>query len=184
MNTNETLAEIDAPIVAIDDVIRGAYQEHYSALLSYLLKLTRGDRGWAEEVIQEVMIRAWNGADRLNATVASIRPWMFTVARNIVIDRQRRNSIRPQEVGPTPLDFIPAHDEIDRRLNEIVVADALSSLSEVHRSIIIELYYNGLTAAQAAARLNIPAGTAKSRIFYALKALRLALEERGVTRGH
>ena len=61
-----------------------------------------------------------------------------------------------------------------------MVADALSQLSEDHRQVLVECYYRGRSVADAAQRLGIPAGTVKSRTHYALRALRLALEEMGV----
>ena len=59
--------------------------------------------------------------------------------------------------------------------------DALHALSQEHRAVIIETYYRGRSVAEAARVLDIPAGTVKSRCYYALRALRLALLERGVT---
>jgi RNA polymerase sigma-70 factor (ECF subfamily) len=61
-----------------------------------------------------------------------------------------------------------------------VVAEALTRLSEEHRGVLVECYYRGAPVAEAARRLGIPEGTVKSRTHYALRALRLALEEMGV----
>ena len=61
------------------------------------------------------------------------------------------------------------------------MADALRALSQEHRAVIVETYYRGRSVAEAAAALGIPAGTVKSRCYYALRALKLALAERGVT---
>src|SRR5882724_10769949 len=68
----------------------------------------------------------------------------------------------------------------DRPLESWAVADALASLRPDHRRVIVETYYRGCSVAEAAATLGIPAGTVKSRTFYALKALKLALQERGL----
>ncbi len=62
-----------------------------------------------------------------------------------------------------------------------MVADALTKLSEEHRAVLLECYYRGLPVAEAARHLGVPEGTVKSRTHYALRALRLALEEMGVT---
>jgi RNA polymerase sigma-70 factor (ECF subfamily) len=66
-------------------------------------------------------------------------------------------------------------------LDRIVVVDALAALSPEHRAVIVETYYRGRTVAEAAQVLGIPPGTVKSRCYYALRALKLALAERGVT---
>ncbi len=76
---------------------------------------------------------------------------------------------------------VPAVDEIEHALDSWLVADAMSSLSGDHRAVLVETYYRGRSVAEAAAVLGIPPGTVKSRTFYALRALKLALEERGVT---
>ena len=62
-----------------------------------------------------------------------------------------------------------------------MVADALSRLSDDHRAVLVCCYYRGMSVADAARQLDVPEGTVKSRTHYALRALRLALEEMGVT---
>ncbi len=74
---------------------------------------------------------------------------------------------------------LPAADELDRAVQQWQVADALASLSAQHRAVLLETYYRGRSIAEASATLGIPAGTVKSRSYYALRALRLALQERG-----
>ena len=71
-------------------------------------------------------------------------------------------------------------DHTDQLLLSWVVADALTRLSPEHRAVLLECYYRGRPVAEAAARLGVPVGTVKSRTHYALRALRLALEEMGV----
>jgi RNA polymerase sigma-70 factor, ECF subfamily len=75
---------------------------------------------------------------------------------------------------------VPAADDADRALESWAVAEALAALRPDHRRVLIETYYKGCSVAEAAVTLGIPAGTVKSRTFYALKALKLALEERGL----
>ena len=62
-----------------------------------------------------------------------------------------------------------------------MVAEALTHLSADHRAVLLECYYRGRPVAEAARRLGVPEGTVKSRTHYALRALKLALEEMGVT---
>ncbi len=66
-------------------------------------------------------------------------------------------------------------------VDEWIVAEALDRLTPEHRAVIVECYYRGRSTAEAAEVLNIPAGTVKSRTHYALRALRLAMQEMGVT---
>nr|WP_278045300.1 sigma-70 family RNA polymerase sigma factor [Actinomadura roseirufa] len=162
-------------------MVTGLYHEYHRPLLAFVLRLTGGDRPWAEDVVQETMIRAWRNVDRLDARTASLMPWLATVARRIVIDDRRYREVRPPEVGDGPLENLPMADEMDGLLHRVVVAEALSSLSAAHRQVLTETVLRDRTVNQAAEVLGIPVGTVKSRVYYALRALRVALEERGVT---
>jgi RNA polymerase sigma-70 factor (ECF subfamily) len=164
--------------VADDTFIRALYAEHGGALLRYALHLTGGDRQKAEDLVQETIVRAWRHPEALTDRPA--RPWLFAVARNLAVDAYRARQSRPPETGQEAFDTLPAHDDADRTLESWAVAEALASLRPDHRSVIVETYYRGCSVAEAAATLGIPAGTVKSRTYYALKALKLALQERGL----
>jgi RNA polymerase sigma-70 factor (ECF subfamily) len=164
--------------VADEAFIRALYAEHGGALLRYALHLTGGDRQRAEDLVQETIVRAWRHPEALADRPA--RPWLFAVARNLAVDAYRARQSRPPEVGQAVLDTLPADDDADRTLESWAVAEALASLRPDHRRVLVETYYRGCSVAEAAAILGIPAGTVKSRTFYALKALKLALQERGL----
>ena len=160
-------------------LLKALHDEHAAALWGFVLHLTGGDRNRAEDVVQETMFRAWRRPTVLAQQGASARGWLFTVARNIVVDDWRAGQRRPTtsaELVAEPLE----PDTTDTALQSIMVADAIRRLSRDHRAVLLECYFRGCTAAQAAARLGIPAGTVKSRLHYALHALRLVLEEMGV----
>ncbi|MGO4749670.1 sigma factor-like helix-turn-helix DNA-binding protein, partial [Streptomyces sp. 2MCAF27] len=79
------------------------------------------------------------------------------------------------------LELMPAEDEIDRALRLMTLSDAMHDLSDAHREVLVETYFKGRTVNEAAQTLGIPSGTVRSRVFYALRSMKLALEERGVT---
>jgi RNA polymerase sigma-70 factor (ECF subfamily) len=83
-------------------------------------------------------------------------------------------------VGEAALELVSAPDEAERALESWAVADAVKALRPDHRRVLLETYYRGKSVAEAAAALGVPPGTVKSRTFYALRALKLALEERGL----
>jgi len=166
-----------------DTLVRMLYEEHAGPLLMFVLRLTGGDRQRAEDIVQETLLRAWRNAHRLGAQgQQSLRPWLVTVARRIAIDDHRSASARPAETYDRELESFPSTaDDTDRVLQSMTVSDALRELSQSHREILIETYFRGRTVPEAAEKLNLPLGTAKSRVYYALRALRTALQQRGVT---
>jgi len=166
---------------ADEEVIRALYAVHAGPLFGYVLRLLDGDRQTAEDIVQEAMLRAWQHPEALAAERGDIRPWLFTVARRLVIDRVRALQVRPVEVPEQALSSATAENDLDRALEAWQVADALASLTPEHRAVLVETYYRGRTVAEAAAVLGIPAGTVKSRAYYALRELLLFLSERGVT---
>jgi RNA polymerase sigma-70 factor, ECF subfamily len=162
--------------------LRALYAEHGTALFAFAQRSLR-DRGRAEDVVQEALLRAWRQLDRLDPSAGSLRPWLFTVTRNLVIDEQRRAAARPPAAG-TAAGVDPAGpDSVDRALEAWQVATALERLRPEHRTVILETYYGGRSVQETATRLRIPTGTVKSRLFYGLRALRLVLEEMGVVVG-
>ena len=108
-------------------------------------------------------------------------PWLATVARRIVIDQGRRKRARPMEAGDEMLENVPVTDTTEDLLRKVVVADALRALSPAHREVLNETILRDRTVNEAAAILGVPVGTVKSRVYYALRALRLVLAERGVS---
>ena len=156
------------------------HDEHAAALWGYCVRLTGHDRARAEDVAQETMLRAWRHFSVLDESQGSVRAWLFTVARNIVIDEWRtRRAHAETAVAEVPEVGDPV-DHTDELLLSWMVAEALTTLSPDHRAVLQECYYKGVSVSEAARRLGVPPGTVKSRTHYALRALRLALEEMGV----
>ncbi|HMG64500.1 MAG TPA: sigma-70 family RNA polymerase sigma factor [Streptosporangiaceae bacterium] len=167
---------------AADDlIVTELYRQYRTPLLSFVLRLTAGDRQQAEDVVQETMVRAWRQAGQLDLAEPSLMPWLATVARRIVIDQGRRRRARPAETGDVVLENVPVADRTEDLLRKVVVAEALQALSPAHREVLNETILRDRTVNQAAEVLGIPVGTVKSRVYYAIRALRLVLAERGVS---
>lgn len=159
------------------DLLRVLHDEHAGALCSYVVGLTGGDRGRAQDVVQETLFRAWRNPAVLEHG-GSVRGWLFTVAQRIVIDEWRAASRRPRVVSDQVSERLvegPAERVTDRQL----VRSALRTLSGEHRRVLFECYFRGVSVAEAAETLGVPPGTVKSRVHYALHALRQALDDGG-----
>ena len=156
------------------------YDAHAGPIWRYVVRLT-GDRAGADDVVQETLLRAWRSPKILEQEPSTTRAWMLTVARHIVID-EARSARRRHERTVDELPERVTGDDTDALFDAIIIQEALASLTPEHRAVIVKAYYRGLSVAQTAAELGIPDGTVKSRLHYGLRALRLALQERGVTR--
>ena len=162
--------------------MRAIHDEHGPALTRYVLRLTRGDIEFTEEAVQESLLRLWQN-DTILTTYSdeSRRAWLHTVARNLVID-DRRSARYKRELQTETVPERGSQDIFDPAVDRWVVTDALRSLSPEHRAVLVRAHYLGQTAVEIARHEGIPPGTVKSRLHYALRALRIALEEKGVVR--
>ena len=163
-------------------LMKALYDEHAGPLWRYALRLT-SDASRAEDVVQETLLRAWQHPEVVGDAERSARAWLFTVARNMIIDERRsarfRNVVNSLDDSSTPEQS--TLDEVNATLDRMLIADAMTQLSDEHRAVIERSYYRGWATKQIAADLGIAEGTVKSRLHYGVRALRLMLQEMGVT---
>ena len=166
------------PVLANDDGVRAVYAAHGPELYRFALR-SLGDRGLAEEAVQETFVRAWQAANRFDDALGSLRTWLFAIVRNVVIDLSRARAVRPALASETASEPIVLDDDVERVLIAWQVEEALQKLSGEHREALVEVHYKGRPYVEVASDFGVPVGTVKSRVYYALKAMRLALEELG-----
>jgi RNA polymerase sigma-70 factor, ECF subfamily len=160
--------------------VRAAYAAHGAELYRFALRQL-GDGGAAQDVVQEVFLRAWRASASFDPELASLRTWLFAIARNVVVDEVRRFAVRPWQRELTDDPATPPEAAADDQLVDAwVVEEALRRISAEHRTAIVQTHLRSRPYAEVAAELGIPVGTLRSRVFYGLKALRLALDEMGV----
>ncbi|ACU35131.1 sigma-70 family RNA polymerase sigma factor [Actinosynnema pretiosum subsp. pretiosum] len=160
-----------------EELVTTLYAQFEGVLLAHVLKLTGNDRQWAEDVVQETLIRAWRNAETLVSDPRMLRGWLLTVSRRIVIDDWRGRRARPVEVELTGDDVALEPDRTEQGLSRMVLADLIGKLGAEHREAICETYVRGRTVREAAVVLGIPEGTVKSRVYHAMKILRRSMEE-------
>jgi RNA polymerase sigma-70 factor (ECF subfamily) len=155
--------------------VREAYAAHASELYGFAVR-SLGDAGLAEEAVQETFLRAWRAGDRFDPELGSLRTWLFAILRNVVIDLGRARASRPSLADGG---IEPSVEPFDEALLSWQVEEALRRIGEEHRRVLVETYYRGRPYAEIARELGVPEGTVKSRVYYGLRALRVALEEIG-----
>src|ERR1700737_4379787 len=112
-------------------LMRVLFDEHAAALWRYAMRLT-GDRARAEDVVQETLLRAWQHPGVIDDTERSARAWLFTVARNMIIDERRsarfRNEVGTLETAPEDT----GANEVDSALDRLLICGAMEQLSAAH----------------------------------------------------
>ncbi len=179
-------AEIAASLRAGDPaLIDRLIVEYQHRLLRYLLFLT-GNRDLAEDLFQETWMRVLLRGAQFNGS-ARFDTWLFTIARNLLIDVRRRKTMssleelaenreddRPFEIPsaePTPF------DNLLRQQNSVLVAEALLTLQPLHREVLVLRFHEDLPLEQIATVTGAPLSTVKSRLYRGLAALRPRLEQ-------
>jgi len=170
----------DQPVAASredpDATFRSLYAEHGPTLLRLATTLTDGDRGRAEDLVQETMLRAWTHSSRLDIQHRPLRAWLITVARRLAVDAHRARRTRPQEAELDEDQALTNGQAADACIDEVSIRAAIATLPSTQRRVLAEVYYRDRSVAETARILQIPPGTVKSRTFYGLRALRRALE--------
>src|SRR3569833_3198614 len=170
---------VDVPVPGADTLrddafSRTLYERHGTVLLSFVLQVCNGDRYRAEDVVQETVVRAWQHRQILDPTTDRVRTWLFTVAHRLVIDQHRARQARPKEVPDEP-DEPAVPVPADRVVTLRAVLEAMTELTEQQREILIYTHYLGYSVEQTAAVFSLAPGTVKSRVHYAMRALRASL---------
>jgi RNA polymerase sigma-70 factor (ECF subfamily) len=137
-----------------------------------------GNNGLADEMVQETFVRLWRTAGNFDAEKASVQTYLYVIARSVAADVRKRPSSRPL-LPVEDADMPPQPDTVDQIIDSMIVREALESLGSGHAQVIQLAQDEGLTQSQIAERLGLPLGTVKTRMFHGIRAMRVALAERG-----
>ena len=164
------------------EALRELYRTYSGELYGFAYNAL-GERGAAEEIVQEVFLRAWRHAGTYDPQKAAVRTWLFQITRHAIIDARRRASVRPALPRHDPEVDIEGGPTLEQSMLGWQVAAALERLTPEHRQMIRMTQFRGLSMREIAEHTGLPVGTVKSRTWYALRSLRLVLEEMGVVPG-
>jgi RNA polymerase sigma-70 factor, ECF subfamily len=160
-------------------------RRHRTPVFSFLLRLT-GDRGRAEDLCQETFLKVVNAADAWEER-ARFSTWLYAIARNLAVDESRRMAFRRAEPLDAPGGASQAHSgdpapdrAADAALLRPKLEAALAALPPEQREVFLLREYAGLRFAEIAEVTGTPENTVKSRMRYALEALRERLVALGV----
>ena len=142
------------------------------------------DRGLAEDVVQETMIKAWRSMDRFRGD-SSVRTWVLRIAHNTAVDalrRRRERAVAPEDLrrdGEATTMDDPARRYAGRE-DVGVLRDALAAMDELSRTIVVLREIEGLSYQEIAGTLEVPVATVKTRLLRARRALSAALKNEEV----
>lgn len=149
-------------------MITQIYQLYFQDLVHFVTGMT-GDKSSAEDIVQETFLRAMEHADTLNRLDKhQCRAWLFKTARNLFIDRVRREAARP-ETG--------VKEETQDDLSRIEVMQLCGELPEEERILFLKRYFEGYDSTQLSAMYGIPPSTVRYRLSCARRKLRLKYPE-------
>lgn len=183
MGTNR-LADAAQASLSTEELVRrwaGGERERVSAALYHRL----GDRLWrfahsrlrdrslADDVVQDVFLRAWKASERFDPAKGSATTWLFAIANNVVNDAGRTRSRRLS--GGDGARFAVQPDPSTGVDTAVVVRAALEQLSRDHREVLALAYDGGLSQQEVSVVLNVPLGTVKTRTYHALRHLRVLI---------
>lgn len=163
------------------DAFRALYARHASLVFAIAAR-SLGPR--ADEIVQEIWLTVWQKADTFDPARGEFRPWLTTIARRRIINELRNQRRRPRADAPVSDeladDAVLPDEGAWRRQREAALADAMSALPVSERRALSLAFLDELSHDEVARFLNVPIGTAKSRIRAALRRLRPALIVAGV----
>jgi RNA polymerase sigma-70 factor (ECF subfamily) len=160
------------------EAFRSLFQAYAPRVKSYMMR-QGADAGTAEELAQETLLAVWHKARLYSGEKGSAATWIYTIARNLRIDRLRRETpwqelpggYEEKEASCDPPPDVAVSAEEERRR----IGRALALLPHEQREVVALAFVEGLSHSEIAGRLGIPMGTVKSRMRLAYQKLREAV---------
>jgi RNA polymerase sigma factor (sigma-70 family) len=154
------------------------YEMYYKNILGVVFNIVR-DNDIAEEVTQDVFMKAWNNATSYNAEKGRFFTWILNIARNAAIDKTRSKDFNKKSKNLDAeifVDILQDNVNLDSRTNTIGIKEFVNKLADTCKKLIELLYFKGYTQKEVSESLEVPLGTVKTRNRNCLTNLRKMLE--------
>lgn len=168
-------------VKARDDTALSLMYDRYAGVAFALAYRTLGDRGQAEDVVQDAFLSLWRRAETFDSERGHLKSWLMTIVRNASIDRRRgrfRHEANEQNIDDHAyrLKTDDVWSDVERNLTGEHVRSALDDLPDAQREVIQLAYFGGLSQSEIAERTGLPLGTIKSRARLGLRKLHDVLQ--------
>ncbi|MEM8976711.1 MAG: sigma-70 family RNA polymerase sigma factor [Pseudomonadota bacterium] len=163
-----------------DEAFQRLYNEYAPRVKTYMMQ-QGADPAMAEELAQETLLTVWRKASQYSADRGTAAAWIFTIARNLRIDRLRKDvrwqSLPDEQAEAIPSDAAGPDEAVSEDQRRVRVQAALAELPVDQRTVVTMAYIEGLSHSEIAEKLETPIGTIKSRMRLAYQKVRDALED-------
>ncbi|MBF8149382.1 sigma-70 family RNA polymerase sigma factor [Winogradskyella sp. F6397] len=140
----------------------GMYHKSIHGVVYNIVK----DTAIADELMQDVFIKAWHKADTYSSKKGRFFTWILNIARNAAIDKTRSKAFKQSRKNLNTdyfVDIIASHDNLDNSTDAIGIKTFVTQLGEKCKAVIELLYFKGFTQKEASEELQMPLGTIKTR---------------------
>ena len=154
------------------------YEMYNKSVQGVVYNIVR-DQESAEEITQDVFIKAWNNADSYSAKKGRFFTWIINIARNAAIDKTRSKNFKNNSKNLDAqifVDILETHDSLDSKTDTIGIKNFVNKLKDKCIKVIELLYFKGFTQKEVSENLDIPLGTIKTRNRNCINELRLMLK--------
>ena len=173
-------AALIAQVAAGDAEALGRLYDVYGGLAYGLAKRLLHDAPLAQEVVQDAFLAIWRHARRFDPKRGSVRPWLLTVVHHRCVNLLRDGRAKGMGIVLAETEPPPEPDgvwhPVAQRLAALDLRQALMTLPNEQREVVLLAYFDGFTHQQIAAQLGLPLGTVKGRMRLALRKLRAVLD--------
>ena len=176
MNLDQLVLRFQQKDVSAFETLYNMYSNSMFGVVNNIVR----DNNIAQEVMQDVFIKAWHNADSYSSNKGRFFTWILNIARNAAIDKTRSKSFKNSKQNLNSdffVDIIASNDNLDRQTDSIGIKTFVSKLAEKCKNIIELLYFKGYTQKEASEALEIPIGTIKTRNRSCINELRNMLDE-------